>query len=264
MASATVQYANLQSANFFQAKLYGTDFSYSNFTQASFEQASLVAPTLTPRMLRDNPPKPDAVYFTNAIMINTDLSGANADGADLTGALSLTCPAYGTQKATAASSMNSAMFNNAVLVKTVFDNAQLNGAKFDGAIMVDASLVGAYLNEDTSNNATPASFSKADIRGIDASNSQMDGLDMTGATYSTGSGTYTNTSLKDFNGQPIVIAVKYNETILGNITSATKCPNGPPVTDPTTGTLVCELTGAATLSVEPMQGSPRTREKTSS
>ena len=261
MTNAILQYANIQGANFYKALLYGCDFSYANLTQASFDGASLLAPTVPPK-LRQDPPHTHSVFFTGAIMINTDLSNASADGAVLNGALFLTCPAYGTQTATAAPSMNSAQFQNAVLVQTKFDNAALNGAQFPNATMVGASFIGAILKEDTSNNSTPASFTQADIRGIDASGSEMDGLDMSGATYSTTGGEYTNTSLQDYDGNPIIIAVKYGPTKLGTVTSATQCPNGPPVTD-STGTLVCDLASTPTLTVEAMQGSPRARERTS-
>ena len=229
-----LQGANLAGATMTGALLKGARLDNTNLTNARLDSAYLIAQQSAQAAAAGAPADPsrlEAATATGAFLFNTILDGAHCDGVDFSGAYFVTASALGTQPASAVGAyLNYAKFNGAQTVLAVFDGAQLSAANFSGATMVGASFqdngsVAVQLTPSSDVTHQDASVYQADIRGVNFTGANMDGLDMRGATVSTSSGTFEQ-SFTGYAGQKVPVAFEYGPTQLGNTTQTTQCPNG--------------------------------------
>ena len=95
----------------------------------------------------------------------------------------------------------------------------------EGASFQNNGAQATELNPSSDETHTAASVYKADIRGTIFTGANMDGLDMRGATVSTGSGQFQK-AFTGYDGKIVPVAFQFGATVLGNTTSNTTCPDG--------------------------------------
>jgi uncharacterized protein YjbI with pentapeptide repeats len=233
MYEVQLENADLRDAKLSQALLKGARLSGANLTGASLDSAWLIAEqssagAMTPAGVATL----EAAVATGAFLFNTMLDGAHCDGVDFSGAVFATAAVLGSAHRASAvgASMNFAKFDSATVLQAAFDGAQLSAASF-----AEATLVGSTFRDDGGSPAqltpssdvthTPASVYHADIRGVNFTGANMDGLEMRGATVSTTGGEFAR-EVAGFGGATVPVAFKYGPTLLGNTTASTLCPDG--------------------------------------
>ncbi|PYE13163.1 pentapeptide repeat-containing protein [Paraburkholderia silvatlantica] len=231
MYEIKLQKATLRSANLRHALLRGARLNYADLTLANLDSAFLIAEDRA-ALLSESPTKFEAAIVANAYMFNTTLDAAHCDGVDFSGALFVTADSIDPSRRASAigASMNFAKFNGASVVLAAFNGAQLSAANFSNAVMVGTTFLNngttpAQLTPSSDDSHTDATVYQADIRGVDFTGANMDGLDMGGAAFSTEPSTCQLTYTIP-NDDPIIVVVAYGVTKLGNTTSNTICPNG--------------------------------------
>lgn len=216
--------ANLESATMTGARLKGAKLSGANLSLANLAGAYLIAEEAVGT---NDPNRLEAAVADGTFMIDTILAGAYCDGVDFTGALFVTSTDWSaTQTATASGAyLNLASFAGAYLVGADLSDTQCSGANFYQACMINAGFQNAQLTPYSGGVAAPASFAQANMVGANCSGALMDGLDMTGAQVTADSSTYL-VSLKDYYSEPLILTGTYGQTVLGNTTGSTTCPDG--------------------------------------
>ncbi|MDC0667875.1 pentapeptide repeat-containing protein [Nannocystis radixulma] len=237
LGGKTLLKASLVGTQMVRAQFQGTDLQGATMTSAVLEQADLTGANLTLADLSNailvadqgkGPNLSTAAKLTNAFLIDATLAGAYCDGVDFSGCTFLSYSALtpgGTANAKGAR-IDSAKFNDAILVQAVFDGAEGAGANFSGATLVAASFVGAQLPPTDEAPHAAASFYNADIRGLDGQGSNMDQIDLQGALQSTTDGGFTQT-YKDFYGNPVPIGLRYGPTVLGTTSAVRRSSRRP-------------------------------------
>ncbi|WP_221801564.1 pentapeptide repeat-containing protein [Oceanobacter mangrovi] len=234
LAAANFESARLTRLQAHNANFYGANFRNASLNGAKLNNANLSMADLTGAFLQDGNAsshlqagKHEAAQLNGAIMINTCLDYAHCDYVNFSDSYFLTYAGYSSARQASAigAICTNAKFNNAKLIETRFDNAQLSEAEFDSAICVAASFKQAQLSPPLTAITGAAILEKADIRGADFSEANMDGVNMQGATVSVEPGSFSDVYTFE-NSEPIFISLDFGLTQLGNTTSGTTCPDG--------------------------------------
>lgn len=245
-AGVTLQKADFTSAQLYYADFTGADLGFATLTGAflkgaKLNNANLGGATLAGAWLiaegtGSDPNQYEAAQCANAFLLNTVLDQCQAAGVDFSGSLFLTDVALSSTQASAQGAfMVSAIFSDALAVQVNFNNTQFAGGQFANAILVASTFASCQLTATSDSSHTVPTMHNANIcgtqfaqvaGGVTTNPANMDGLEMEGAIYSTGSGLYNPTNYQDYYGNPLIIYVEYGATVLGTTTSSTTCPNG--------------------------------------
>lgn len=149
-----------------QAQLSGASLAYGNFEAASFRTAVLQEADGVP-----------AASLSFANLHNADFTDAAMEAVNLSGAL-----LYDGSLIKSASIQNSNL-SNATLTSLDLSSANLSGVVFDYSNLINASLAGANLRAVGGDRA--ASLVKTNLQGVDLSDAQLQGINMTNAAVAT-------------------------------------------------------------------------------
>jgi uncharacterized protein YjbI with pentapeptide repeats len=237
LENARMYYANLEKANLSGAFLDGTLLKGAHLNGANLNGASMKGTWLIAETGVNTPNKYEAAQVSQAFLINTCLDGARCDGVDFNGVLFLTYAPFSLTPASATGAfMNSAKFNDAVVIGVNFRGAQLAGADFSGATIIGSQFPSALLTPTSDSNRTVASLYNANISGTQFADvdhngqivnpANMDGANIFLATFSTAGGKFEKTYQNYDPNDPVAVSIKYGPTVLGTTTSSTRCPGG--------------------------------------